>query len=367
MNRVSSTIQDLNPWPIFETVLTWFRLKPDYDTDNVDNLSKGWEFIVSEAETQLNKLHQSAIQKTQNELLILRRISSNVRWKPQITQSTIDLYSKLDSQTLNVLLESRLDSSERLSCLRKTLEPNHANWLKLISQFCHLSDVLKQVSSSSTLTPTLTPALTPALTPTQPQNVVNSLSLRWYEQPYLKGVCGEIRTLAHQTTLSAETSGLTYKICSDVLWSIYLCLTRELVSCLNRSLNEIESQVLFEQVCSCGQSLVENWIKASLIKGTLSTRYGKLPKQWQDDEIAKLEILKTRDIAARFADGPLKFTSEINFLEKSKKLETHLEALLRKKGISPKTSQPTQVQSSSQSFKSRISGLEKVLIFRKPK
>ena len=340
LNEYLSTQTDLSSWPIFETVLTWFRT--GRTSEDPDNLLKGWELIISETETQINKLYQTGIQKTQNELLILRRLSSNVSLKPKITQRTLTLYSKLDSSKVQILLNSRLDSSERLSCLKTSLGTYNTRWFKLLSQFCRLSNVTSQIKQTSV---TLNPSI---------------LESRWYEQPYLKGVCGEIRTLAFQT-FETESSGFTYKICSDVLWSIYLCLSRELVNCLSRGLNGIESDTLLEEVCTFGETLIEIYVQTCKTKGSLSERFGKLPKQWDLDRVHQLEILKTREISARFTDGPGKFRSQIDFRQTASKLESKL-VFSSSKHVFRKN---PEVPNSIETFRERAAKLETILIFRK--
>ena len=71
-------------WTIFETIFSWFK-QTSTDNLNSDELISGWQLIISDTEENIIRYQQDVIRKTQEELTILRRISSNVSLKPKFT------------------------------------------------------------------------------------------------------------------------------------------------------------------------------------------------------------------------------------------------------------------------------------------
>lgn len=325
-------------WPIFESVLGWFRRGPELDTS--EEIAKGWEFIISETEERLLKLQQSFIQKTQNELKVLRQMTTNVTWRPKITQHVLDVYGGLDGPTKQLLHDSRLDSSERLACLRAVFDPRSGGWLTFLRQCCWRSS-----------------CLIPGTVP-QTRVTVTQLESRWTEQQYFKGVTGEIRTMAQQVTFPAETTGLTYRICSDILWSVYLCLSRELVSSLGRSLFEVENAGLFDEVCSMTAGLIQQWSQTTVRKGTYSERSGVVAAHFRSKdelEAQRLAEIKKRGVDAKFSD-PTSPTPAFDFQSRARELE----AKLKLKEMTRDAVPP------SGNIRTRAAELAKILAFRQP-
>lgn len=343
---------EFNLWPILESVLTWFRQKPELEKDSTEEIAKGWQFIISEAEEKILKHQQDCIRKTQNELTVLRRISTSVTWRPKIIQYVLSLYSE-NKNDIKQLHESKLSSSERLSCLRKVFDKHEKNWLQVLKQLSRHSNLINQLSKTDQ-------------SPETTENKNRQLDSCWYEQSYSKGVLGEIRTLAHQATYPAETSGLTYRICSDIIWIVYLSLSRELVSNIDRMLNSFENQKLFELIILMGSDIIKEWKLFSEIKGSYEKRSGILPGLWSLEEEKnqiKLNEIKNKGVDAKFSDGFKSCNYTFDFQTSSNQLKSKLK-FRGVKSEEEKIEKEIHINVKTDNIRTRAKNLEKILFLK---
>lgn len=271
------------------------ELQKNYDPEK---LLEDWEWVLSPSEEMSQKQAAKNTASVNNDLKKMRRITRNIKLRPRILQYTQTYYSVLNQKILSVLLSSRLDSNKRDSVIRQAIDEIQANWLVTLSQIIYKSCINRYLSTS------VHNMYTDII---DAQSLIKNLKNRWHHSKYEKDICGEISDFAFQSSTLSSERGLNYQIIGDILWSIYLYLSRELSSMLNRGLYQIESDILLNSVLDTTNILVKLWYEATIRIGNISERQGKLTSKWNNEDQerkAYLESLKLKGVDAKFTDGP---------------------------------------------------------------
>ena len=241
-----------------------------------EDLAANWEWMMSKTEEIALKQEQLRASEIKEELQKMNRISGSIRYRPKIGSLVKDMFCNHEASTIKALEDSRLDASKRDRILRDTIRQIGVLWLpKLITML--------------------------------PPNKVNAFRARWPEQTYKKNISGEMVAMAFYASHPSSEKGLTPIITSDILWSIYICLSRELTAERENALNEEESDLLIMQIIMLTPILIDLWHKTTISVGTISNREGRLPQVWaveRQREQERLDKLKSTGVSARYNDGP---------------------------------------------------------------
>jgi hypothetical protein len=159
-------------------------------------------------------------------------------------------YSQLVPQVSKILITNPLKINERSHVIRESIDKISKDWhncLKaLVLRDCMVKEWIsfheKRIkigklennsNSSNNNSKTSSPSLT-------------HLDQHWLEEKYQKNVCGELISIALKAT--SDTQGLTQKIMTDVVLSLYLCLSKMATELLDRSLRQAEIDFLLSQL-----------------------------------------------------------------------------------------------------------------------
>jgi len=294
-------------WSMISSIFNWiYQDKIDVPITNSstgeENILQDWEIILSTTEKFIH--HQN--EKVKHELTTLRRISNHVGYRSRIIQKVQTHYQILDKKIAKSLIDSRLDSSKRNRLIKDLINTYQQQWLQFLVQIINFNSCLTELvillnNSNSIITPS-TITCTPSST-----LVINTLKDNWLEDKYSKNICGELLSLAFQASHPSENNGLTYVVIGDMLWAMFLCLSRQLTSIMNRTLYQYESDLLLDQVFNLLNSLITSWHHVSSISGSILERSGLLPIKWHNEHIeslSKIDQIKLKGVDAKFSDGP---------------------------------------------------------------
>ena len=172
------------------------------------------------------------------ELDRIRELFADRKVRPRLCALCSSSY--LSGATMDLLKNSRLDGSKRNRIMCDVIREAAATWKeRLVSRFPHLAD-------------------------------------EWDEHAYEKGLVGELIVLAFQASASAQQIGLTERVLSDILWSIYLGVSRKLPTPLPIE----DTELVLGLVIGCAPSIIQAWKKVVEITGSISEREGKVVSQW---------------------------------------------------------------------------------------
>ena len=308
-------------------------------------LMADWEYLLSTTEQIYRLQSEKHNQEVQRELEKITRVSNTVKYRSRIGTLLKEKYATLPATTLKVLLESRLDASKRDKILRDLFKGVSTSWLISMKKFF-----------SSTQ--------------------MESLTSRWQEVPYKKGVISSLIAMAFHASHPASEKGLTIIIASDILWSIHLSLSREITTELERPLTTEENEWILDKVLSLLSDLIILWVKTATSMGTISTREGKLPQRWEIDreaERSRHAKRKEEEIAsgsfARYNDGPNDILWKSIRLDKHARSKKPLQKPLEKKVIveGPTFAERRQLLASSLIFTAPKVNLQTSVLDRKSK
>lgn len=297
-------------WNIFYVVFNWIY-KSEYPnelyTENmndgeINDLLKGWEWILTSAEQFAQKQNEHRAKELINELKILKKMSNTISIRPKIGQLIQNYLNTLDKEILIKLINSRLDSSKRNNIIKTIIQKVQKKWLQTFIQLINKSYLNNHINLILNQNNKVSDSFIKHHIET-----LNKLKNNWYEEKYQKNICGELISLSFQSSHPSESKGLTYITLSDILWSIYLCLSRQLTDILNRPLFIIEIDILFTLINEISIELINEWIITIDITGNINTRSGLLPKKWKEDHIKheiKIQQIKKLGVDAKFNDGP---------------------------------------------------------------
>jgi len=115
--------------------------------------------------------------------------------------------------------------------------------------------------------------------------------------------------MAWKASNLSQEKGLTSTIMADILWSLHLCLSREITSELSSYiLQEREYDFLYTKILQVIDPLIKLWYETTQKVGTISRREGSLPRKWEEEKQRELQLIKEIKrvgVSARFNDGPL--------------------------------------------------------------
>lgn len=309
-----------------------------------DDLLKNWEWLLSTAEEIAVKQDQQRSSDIRKELDVIKKVTNSVKYRKCILVEVTKYLDTLSPDIITSLKNSRLDASKRDRIFRDIIRKVSEDWLLNI-----LMDIFVARDFNSSYEGTLSDNNNfdiSAFIASNPE----AFSSRWNEQPYKKNICGEIASMAFYASHPTQDKGLTAILIADILWSMHVCLSREIISDLNRTLYPQEYDNLTQKVLSILPDLVSLWHATTLKTGNVADRAGRLPEKWTADkqkEDKRLASLKESGVSARYNDGPN------DALWKS-----HLDAVTEKT-----TMKQSQVLDSKDVFVNRKKQLENSLFF----
>jgi hypothetical protein len=253
--------------------------KSDFSLTNEEEniLLNNWEWMLSTAEEIAENQSQTRCVEMKKELETIKRANSSLKFRSYFVSELTTTFSNLPEENKLKLQESRLDASKRDKIIRDVVRKFQHEWKSSLVEYFSEEKLLGLLS-------------------------------QWEEEPYKKNICGELSSMGFHASHRAMSEGLNAVIVSDILWSMHLCLTRELGISLKRSLEPQDHQFLCSKILITGEFLFNLWYETSLHVGTVSDREGKLPIKWEQlrkIEEEKIIRIKQSGFLTRFNDGPL--------------------------------------------------------------
>ena len=250
---------------------------------------EGWTWLLSNAEEALMKADAKQLSTSKAELTkeldAMKKIMPSIQFRKRFIEVVNDKFDSLDEETRTSLLESRLDASKRDKLLRDSIRKTNDSWLQKLLE-CFFSG-----------------------TNTEWSDVKREVFIgRWKEQPYKRNLCGEMVSLAWKASHSAYEKGLTGTILGDVLWTIHLCISKELQYHLLMPLTIMHYELIFNMVMDVYPIVVELWNQTAVNSGTIAQREGKLPAVWEQErqaELQRIADLKKEGQLLKYKDGPV--------------------------------------------------------------
>lgn len=362
------------------SVYSWFR------PSNDDKIETSWEWIPSQDDEKAETQSKTQIKTVQQELESLRN-SGRRQFRSKIFSSIGSMVSELPSDVRIRISNSRLNSSNRhhlirnlvlkslsgsLLSLMKTIINKHywtCQWINLSSELILIKSIKMQGSIDTRSRKYLS-------------HRINDLTDRWSEQSYKKNICGEITTFALSASAAAETSGLTTSILGDIIWVMFICLSKELKLIISREIHPSEVDLILNEILLFCRQLIDDWNSMTITIGNVSERQGKLMEKWDIDkksEQLKIDEIKKNGPDAKFSDGsldPLLTKKEIiiiminDYPERQKMLLENLKFISRVPSQTPTvkiilSNDSPKIISSSSSFLEKRKHLELNLMLRR--
>lgn len=314
MSRFNTSI-----WNTLTNLIGWFQpLKPPpilctpseeevLREKEKEPISQEWHWMLSTVEEALVRQGEQRSKELQKELSMIKIISPTVKYQKLLIKKSQELFLTLDKEKVKVLSNSRLDASKRDRILRDAVRLVSA---ELFFELCANIILPYEYDLNDYLTEIRKPK----------EQVLSSFTSRWFEQPYKKNISGELISMGWRASHIAQERGFTPQVLGDILWSFHLALSREITLDLHLDLlpteqysaklgplSEQQYEFLCEKIFLLAQPLIELWHETSLRVGSISTREGKLPQQWEEAkklELERIAELKRVGVTARFNDGP---------------------------------------------------------------
>lgn len=263
---------------------------PTKTDDNKDqDPLEGWTWLMSNAEEALLKADDKQLSSSKaeitKELDAMKKIMPSIQYRKRFIETINHKFNDLNETTRTTLLDSRLDASKRDRLLRDSIRKTNEGWLqKLLDCFfiktdTEWNDIKREVFIS-----------------------------RWKEVPYKRNLCGEIVSLAWKASHSASEKGLTGTILGDILWTIHLCICKELQYHLVMPLAVANYDLIFNMIMEVYPVIVDLWYDTTVNSGTIAQREGKLPAIWEQErqaELQRIADLKKEGQLLKYKDGPL--------------------------------------------------------------
>lgn len=234
-----------------------------------ENLNHDWEWMLSTAEELALHQEQERVQEIRSELHRITKASNSIQIRPRIGSLIRETFTSLPEEDQRRLLQSRLDASKRDRILKDLIREETSSWKRDFSSFFE-------------------------------QDLTH-----WKEEKYKKNITGEMASMAFRASHSAQEKGLTPKICGDILWSISVCLSKEIDFPPEK--RAAFDDLLLEKIASLITPLLDLWKKTATSVGNISGREGRLPSIWAqeaEEEKDRLAQLKKIGLSARYNDGP---------------------------------------------------------------
>lgn len=314
-----------------------------------EDLIKDWQWLLSTSEEIALKQDERRSADIRKELDVIKKVTNSVKYRKCIFSEVTKYIDTLSLEMVTVLQNSRLDASKRDRIFRDIIRSVSGCWLLNI-----LTDIFMARDFNSTCETNISenanflshPFDVSAFIASNPE----SFTSRWNEQPYKKNICGELASMAFYASHPTQEKGLTVPLITDILWSIHVCLSREISADLNRVLSTQEYEYLTRKVLSILPDLVSLWYTTTQKVGDIANRAGCLPEKWNLDrqkEDIRLATLKASGVSARYNDGP-----------NDDLWRSHIEAVNTQNSI-----KQSQILESKDVFVNRKKQLENSLIF----
>lgn len=272
-------------WSVFSVIISWLS---DYlpitpalkEPETPEDFQQGWEILIEESEKLLNE--RSDLLK--DELRTLRRMTNSFSARSEIVKNVNSYYYTLSPEKVSLLISSRLDNNIRQSILRRYITGKSSReWKDLVLIIVKQNFVTRQLQKGKI---------------DNYQSLLDEINNFWSEEKYQKNICGNVLTLLFQASYGSQHSGLTSKILSDLIWTIYLTLSKNLTRYLERSLYPLEVNLLINLLVPQVSILIDLWIESAQINHSINDRMGRLPQEWRDHKKSPPST-----IDARFLDG----------------------------------------------------------------
>jgi hypothetical protein len=231
--------------------------------------SQEWIYISSREEEKILNISE---EKRKQEK---REISSLTRTGFLAQKRTIK--SKISGVSLaDKVQTSRLDGSLRSRCIRDALSICLPRWKRDVSFLLAREHVLSCIRGENKPLPVL----------------------RWDELKSEKNLFCEMSSFAFSASHPAGNTGLDRNILSDIVWSVQMCLCKNLSLCIERALILPELEIIEDCVFALIEPLLFFWNKTS---GNVSSKtLNNLPDLWRREEEEKK---KNTPIDASYLQG----------------------------------------------------------------
>lgn len=272
-----------------------------------EELMKNWQWLLSTGEEIALKQDERRCSDIKKELDIIKKVTNSVKYRKHIFSEVTQYMNTLSPDMVTSLGNSRLDASKRDRIFRDIIRSVSECWLLdilmdiFIARNFQLPAMNGDISKNDNFLPHAVDV--DAFIASNPE----VFSSRWTEQPYKKNICGEIVSMAFYASHPTQERGLTAHLIADILWSMHVCLSREIITDLNRVLHPLEYEYLTQKILSILPNLISLWHTTTQKVGNVSDRAGRLPEKWNLDrqkEDARLASLKASGVSARYNDGP---------------------------------------------------------------
>lgn len=261
---------------IWMTFTSWFGwVYPTTSNSTTEDITSDWQYLMDATEELARTHDERRAAEMRTELARLNRMTNSISYRTRINEWVRVSMEGMPKETLDILNGSRLDASKRDKICRDLIRSVATFWLYTLRvHFAELTD---------------------------------EFDLRWYEQPYKKNICGSLVAMSFHASHPANQKGLSVLYIRDILWSIYLCLSREITNEIARSLTIDENDLLLDLVMSLLPNLIQLWKITAESVGSIADREGKLPSRWEQlekREKERLNEIKKAGVNARYNDGP---------------------------------------------------------------
>jgi hypothetical protein len=259
-------------WHIMTKLVGWASpLTPTSHSSSEEELLNDWQWMLSAAEEISLRQLEKERGCIQNEVESLKRITSSLGHRKILAQKIVEYWSRLPRDDQILLSTKTLDACKRDRLLRDVIKTQSNNWLSFLEAKFNLGEQFSQ---------------------------------NWHQEKYKKNTVGEIVCFA----FTASNAGVyTEKTCTDILWSVYLCLSRAVSQALNRTLTSEEQNAILSLTDDLPHMISDLWLQTLKNMGAIEERAGSLPQLWKErDEQKKkqLEAIKATGASARYNDGP---------------------------------------------------------------
>lgn len=248
---------------------------------NEEELWKDWEWVLSKTEELSMQQTKEEADRIRNELLLLRKAASMLKFRPFYANQAKLALSKRTKEEV-AAIGSVLDASKRSKLIADTINHFQERWLEFIrvNFFLQGGSGWKEFKSD------------------------------YEEKPYLKNVVGSLNELAFSASHGPKDVGLDSRVLSDIMWSMWKTLTSAIRSHLERSLEEEELTLIAKEILPAQTFLIEIWLQTAQNSRLGATNEGALVGKWETkdkEEHERILKIKKQGVDARYSYEPYKW------------------------------------------------------------
>lgn len=283
---------------LYNWIYSLFSSNHIYDDSD---LEKDWEIIVTNTE----KIMENTKADVANELNNLRKLGQGIKIRSQIIPSINSIYHNINPKIMSNILSSKLNCGQRSAIIRKYIDNNNKIWKELVTSIIvkhHLTTTLSVVLMNPIGDSKNPSCIKQDLSLHPIKDCLEKINEQWEHEKYKKNICGEIGSLMIQSSQCSETQGLNTNVLADMIWSVYLCLSKFIIITIDRKLYQSEISLLLEHINNTVISLIETWDICATISGNVNERMGQINKKWKEQEHDKKhisEVVKYQSIDQR--------------------------------------------------------------------